>query len=127
MFQILKYFFVINLYKKAKKQFAILVILLITILLSGLIISDVMTVVSGPKLYVLIGLKWMIVLLMILFIVLTLLKIIELASPATIIKHTKEFSADHEAVNRKKEITLNKERLLTESEMIIQKYTKGTK
>ena len=128
MFKILKYFFVISLYKKAKKQFVILAISLITILLSSLIISDVMTVVSGLNLYFLIVLKWMIILSMILFIALTLLKIMELATPIPIIKkHKKEITVDNEAVNRKKETTLKKDRLFTESEMILQKYAKGTK
>ena len=126
MFQMLKYFFVISLYKKAKKQFVILAISLITILLSSLIISDVMTVVSGLNLYVLIVLKWMIILSMIVLIALTLLKIMELATPIPIIKkHKKEITVDSEAVNRKKETTLKKDRLFTESEMILQKYAKG--
>ena len=128
MFKILKYFFVISLYKKAKKQFVILAISLITILLSSLIISDVMTVVSGLNLYVLIVLKWCINLSMIFLIALMLLKIINLATPApVIIKPNKEVTVTKEAVNRKKETTLKKDRLFTESEMILQKYAKGTK
>ena len=126
MFKILKYFFVISLYKKAKKQFVILAISLITILLSSLIISDVMTVVSGLNLYVLIVLKWCINLSMILLLALTLLKIIKLAMPAPIIiKPKKEVTVAKEAVNSKKETTLKKDRLFTESEMILQKYAKG--
>ena len=128
MFKILKYFFVISLYKKAKKQFVILAISLITILLSGLMISDVMTVVSGLDLYILIVLKWCIILSMILLIALTLLKIIKLATPAPIIKKLiKEVTVAKEAGNSKKETTLKKDRLFTESEMILHKYEKGSK
>ena len=128
MFKILKYFFVISLYKKAKKQFVILAISLITILLSSLIISDVMTVASGLYLYVLIVVKWMIILSMTLLIALTLLKIMELATPIPIIiKNTKQITAANEAANGKKETTLKKDRLFTESEMILQKYAKGAK
>ena len=87
-----------------------------------------MTVVSGLNLYVLIALKWMIILSMILLIALTLLKIIKLATPAPIIKKPKkEVTVVKEAVNIKKETTLKKDRLFTESEQIYQKYTKGTK
>ena len=128
MFKILKYFFVISLYKKAKKQFVILAISLITILLSSLIISDVMMVVSGLNLYILIVIKWMIILSMLVLIGLKLLKIIELAMPAPLtVKQTKYIAVADEAVNRKKEITLKKDRLFTESEQIIQKYIRGAR
>ena len=128
MFKILKYFFVISLYKKAKKQFLILAISLITILLSSLIISDVMAVASDLNLYFLIVLKWVIILTMIVFIALALLTIMKRATlTPRIIKNTKNITVDNETVNSKKEITLKKDRLFTESEQILQKYTRGTK
>jgi len=128
MFKILKYFFVISLYKKAKKQFLILAISLITILLSSLIISDVMAVASDLNLYFLIVLKWVIILTMIVFIALALLTIMKRATlTPRIIKNTKNITVDNETVNSKKEITLKKDRLFTESEQILQKYTRGSK
>lgn len=128
MFKMLKYFFVISLYKKAKNQFVILVISLITILLSSLIISDVMTFASGLNPYVLIVLKWCINLSMILLIALTLLKIIKLATPTPIIiKPKKQVRMAKRAANKKKETTLKQDKLFTESEMILQKYAKCTK
>jgi len=128
MFKILKYFFVISLYKKTKKQFLILAISLITILLSSLIISDFIAVSSDLNLYFLIVLKWAIILTMIVFIALALLKIMKRATLTPgIIKHTKYIAVDDETVNSKKEITLKKDRLFTESEQILQKYTRGTK
>ena len=128
MFKIMKYLFVINLYKRAKKQFVILVFSLATIILSSLILSDVMTVASGLSLYLLIALKWIIILSLMFLMVLSILKILELALPVPInTKQTNVIEVHNEAVNRKKEIILNKGRIFTESDMILQKYTRDAK
>jgi hypothetical protein len=122
MFRALKYIFVISLYKKTKKQFVILAISVTAILVSSLMISDIMTTISGKYIYLLILLKWMIILSMILLIILSLLKIMKVLMSNPIIKLTKKIKTNNNIVNKKQEMILKKVNLLTESEMIINKY-----
>jgi hypothetical protein len=122
MFRALKYIFVISLYKKTKKQFLILAIAIMIILVSSLMINDIMTTVSGKYIYLLILIKWMIILSMILLVILSLLKILKVLTSNPIIKFSKEKVVSNNIINKKKDIILKKDKLLTESETIINKY-----
>ena len=130
MFKILKYYFVITIYKKAKKQFLILAISLIIMILSGLIINDVMTVASDLNLYFLIVLKWIIIFLMMIYITFNFIKILKLAMPETnpiIMKYKNIITLNNEPVNIKKETILKKDKLFTESDNILHKYIRDKK
>ena len=123
MFKILKYFFLANLYNKAKKSFFIIFGSIISLVLISLIINDAIPVASGMSVYILLLIKWISILSLLGLIGFNILRIINVA--------TSPFSTDEKGiitseniVDAKKERILNKEILLSKSDLIMQKYMK---
>ena len=126
MFKVLKYLLLANLYNRAKKSFFILFGSLISLLLTSLILNDAVSVASGISIYILLLVKWIIILSLLGLIGFSILKIINVAtSPFT----TEEKSQDANEtiiVDVKKARVLNKEKLLSKSDLIMQKYMKDS-
>jgi len=123
MFKMLKYLFVANLYKKAKKQLILFSILLFILILSSSILNDIISATSGINLYVFIGIKWIVILLLLAYILFMFLKIINIATTNPLKKESRTILLSDKPTTHKREYILNKNTLLTESEMILQKYT----
>ena len=119
MFKTLKYLLLANLYKRAKKNFLILFGSIIFLILISLIMSDAISVASGFTLYILIIVKWVIVLFLIGSIGLSLIKIVNAATSSFVSEDKKRT-----VVDVKKDRILNKERLFTKSDSILQKHMK---
>lgn len=113
MFKFLKYLFLIRLYKKAKKSFFILFISIMLVLLVSFVSKDLISV--AENVYVVIVLKWIMILILWGFIVHSIYKIINISSHL--------FGTNYKQETKKTYI-LEKEKLLSKSERIIQKYTK---
>ena len=125
MFKILKYLLAMSFYKKAKKQLILLTMLLLSLWVSSSVINDLIGASSGMNLYALIALKWIVMLALLSFIVLKILKIMHLLIPNPLSKEKRAKKSKN--ITPKKAYIMNKETLLTESEMILQKYSKATK
>lgn len=116
MFQALKYLLLANLYSRAKKNIIALFVALLFLIVVTFIMGDIIDVSNGVTLYSLIALKWFFILATVSFIVFNLLKIINLATTP----FEKEKKTD-----KKREKILEKENLLTKSDIILEKYTKA--
>ena len=126
MFKALKYFFLANLYRKAKKRFMMLFIYVVSLILVSFIINDLMSISTGITVYILLLIKWIVILSLLSLIGFNILKIFNIAinpfenKEAEVLQDTKE----HTSKNTKKERILAKEKLFTRSDLIFQKYKK---
>lgn len=124
MFKTLKYLLLANLYTKAKRSFIALFISIVSLILVTFIMGDIISVTSGISLYMLIALKWFMVLAILGFIAFSILKIINIAtspfSKDTVVRTKAILAAD-----MKREKILNKEKLFTKSDSILEKYIKA--
>ena len=127
MFKAFKYLLLANLYKKAKKSFVMLFVYLVSLMLVSLIINDLMSVSTGVIIYILLLIKWIIILSLLSLICLSILKIFNVATNPFETNKQDEFTKDDEAQvsqDIKKERILSKEKLFTRSDLILQKYMK---
>ncbi len=123
MFKVLKYLLFANLYNRARKSFFILFGSIISLILISLIINDAVSVSSGMSVFVLLIIKWVSILTLIGLIGFSVLKIINVAtSPFT--TENKYMNTKEVPVDTRKDRILNKERLFTKSDSILQKYMK---
>jgi hypothetical protein len=123
MFKVLKYLLLANLYSRAKKSFISLLICIVSLVLVTFIMSDIISVASGMTLHLLIIIKWLLVIGLMGFISYHILKIINIAT-TPFSKDTKAQAANTSKVDSKKERILNKEKLFTKSDSILEKYIK---
>ena len=122
MFKVLKYLMFANLYSRAKKSFLILFGSIILIILISLIINDAVSVASGISIFILLIIKWVSILSLMALIGFSILKIINIATAP--FKSEKVVTITDAAVDSKKDRILNKEKLFTKSDLILQKYMK---
>ena len=116
MLKILKYIFVANLYKKAKKSFVMLFIYVVALILLNLIFDDILSITTGAGMYILLLTKWVVILSLLSLIGFSILKIINVAT------NTFEVKKEQPAKDMKKDRILAKEKLLSKSDLILQKY-----
>lgn len=124
MFKTLKYLLLANLYTKAKRSFIALFISIVSLILVTFIMGDIISVTSGISLYMFIALKWFMVLAILGFIAFSILKIINIATSP----FSKDTVVHTEAIleaDIKREKILNKEKLFTKSDSILEKYIKA--
>jgi len=114
MFRVFRYLFLVTLYKKAKKSFIILLFSIVTLPLISFMINDFIKVSKSSDVYMFIVLKWTIIITLISLIIYNILKIINIA--------INPFNEEKQEL--KKTYILEKEKLLTKSEKILQKYMK---
>lgn len=123
MFKVLKYLLIANLYTRAKNSFLILFGAVISLILISLIINDAVSVASGISIYALLAIKWVSIISLLVVIGYSILKIINIAtSPFT--TEIKSSTINTVAADSKKDRILNKEKLFTKSDSILQKYMK---
>lgn len=123
MFKVLKYLFLANLYNRAKKSFITLLISIISLVVLSLMMNDAINVATGMSVYLLLLLKWIIILSLLGLIGYNILKIINsVMTPFNTEKETQ--TNDEEVVDTKKNRILSKDKLYTKSDLILQKYTK---
>lgn len=117
MFKAIKYFVLAALYKKAKKSLTMLFIYVVLLLLSSFIMNDLMDISTGVTVYMLFLIKWILILSLLGLIVSSVLKIFNIA--------TNPFEEKgNTPADTKRDRILCKEKLLTECDLIINKYLK---
>ena len=124
MFKAIKYLFMANLYSKAKKNFLILFGSVLGLTLVSLIISDAISVASGMSIYVLLIVKWIFILVFIIMIGYSILKILHIAINPLGVENKNTKKTKEEVLDEKKQYILEKEKIFTKSDLIIQKYMK---
>ncbi len=123
MFKVFKYLFIANLCTRAKNSFLVLFGAVISLILISLIINDAVSVASGMNVYILLSIKWVSIIGLLTLIGYSILKIINIAtSPFT--AQSKSNTTNSEEVDNKKDRILNKAKLFTKSDSILQKYLK---
>lgn len=115
MFKAFKYLLLASLYKKAKKSFVMLFIYAVALMLISFIINDMMSIATGTVLYMLLLVKWVAILSLLSLIGFSVLNIFNIA--------THPFESTENEVTKKDRI-LAKEKLFTQSDLIMQKYMK---
>jgi len=123
MFKVVKYIFLADFFKRAKRKIILLVGLFLFFILFSFMINDLISISTGISIKILFLVKWVSILSIIIFMMHTLLQIINIA--------TTPFKKDDLKVqplvrkrDSKKEYILNKDRLYTRSDFILQKYMK---
>ena len=118
MLKIFKYLFLVSLYRKAKKSFIVLFSSVLTLVLFSFIINDFIAISTGLSVYVLLFVKWLSIFLLLGLIGFSILKIFNIA--------TTPFETEEVlSIDTKKDRILDKEKLFTQSDLIMQKYMKG--
>ena len=124
MLKVFKYLFIASLYNKAKKSFFLLFGSIISLILISLIINDAISVAGGISVYMLLIVKWISILSLLILIGYSLLKIINIATSPFSNEDKENNSRKEEVIDTKKDRILNKEKLFTKSDLILQKYMK---
>lgn len=118
MFKVFKYLLLVKLYQKAKKSFVMLFVYIVSLVLLSFMMDDIISISSDSLGYILVLIKWILNLLLLVLIASSILKIYTLASSPFEQKEKKV------TVDTKKDRILAKEKLFTQSDLIMQKYTK---
>jgi len=118
MFKVFKYLFLINLYKKAKKSFVMLFVYVISLMLISFIMNDLISVATGITVYLFLLVKWIIIFFLLILISFSVMKILNVAR--------NPFEKKESVVKKdsKKNRIIEKEKLSTKSDLILQKYMK---
>jgi len=123
MFKALKYLFLANTYKRAKSSVITLLLSFLGLVLTVWVISDLMSVSSGVVVYLLLLVKWIVILSLIILMGYSILKIINVASSPFSAEEEHSVAKDAD----KKEYILNKDVLRSKSALIVEKYMKDLK
>lgn len=118
MFKAFKYLFLASLYKKAKKSFIMLFIYIVSFIFVQFIINDIQSVSTSAVVYILILVKWVIQITLLSLIGFSIFKIFNIAS------NPFESKENEVSVDTKKDRIITKEKLFTQSDLIMQKYMK---
>ncbi|MEN4046978.1 hypothetical protein [Sulfurimonas sp. NWX367] len=116
MLRILKYLYLANFYRKTKSHIGILILYGVVLLLVSLIMNDLISVSQESVAYFMLLIKWVIVFALLWLIVLKIIRIFTMAS--------QPFSKEKKTDSKKGHL-LSKEKLLTQSEQIMEKYVKA--
>jgi hypothetical protein len=125
MFKIFKYILIANTYNRAKKNFIVLFASFMALILLSFILNDIINASSGVSVYILLGVKWLIVLLFLVVMGYNIVKIINIASTPFESSKISFLQTRKEKNDLKKEHILKKETLLTKSDLILKKYQGG--
>ena len=116
MFKLAKYYMLVNLYKRAKKNILRVFMSIVLMVLVSYLFADITTVVSKENSYGFLALKWLILLVSMFIIIVNIRQIVKIASSPFGEEVNKTVS------NVKKERILAKEHLISRTERIIEKY-----
>ena len=126
MFKAFKYLLLASLYKKAKKSFVMLFVYVVALILVSFIINDLMSISTGVSVYILLLIKWVAILSLLSLIGFSILKIFNIATNPFQPKENEATKSNKEnlSTETKKDRILAKEKLFTQSDLIMQKYMK---
>ena len=126
MLKAFKYLLLASLYKKAKKSFVMLFVYLVALMLISFIINDLMSISTGVAVYILLLIKWVLILSLLSLIGFSILKIFNIATNPFESKEDEVSKSNKEKLftDTKKDRILAKEKLFTQSDLIMQKYIK---
>ena len=116
MFRFAKYYMLINLYKRAKKNIIRVFLSVFVMVLISYLFTDIIVIAGEENKYGLLAIKWLILLVSIFVIVINIRQVLKIVSSP----FAKE--ANDPVIDVKKERILAKEHLMTKSERIIEKY-----
>ena len=116
MFKLAKYYVLLNLYKRSKRNIITIVISLVLMILVSYIFADIINIRGNENSYGLIVIKWLMLLTLVFVMVFNVRKMIKIVS-TLFWKERKEDMPDI-----KKEMILGKEHLMSRSDLIIGKY-----
>ena len=114
MLKALKYIYLVNIYSKSKKSLLMLLIYSVLLIFLSLMLNDIIAVSTGLNAYFFIFIKWFGVLVLLVLMLLSLMKVINVAS--------NPLASNSKSIDEKKEKLLSKEKLRTKSDQIIEKY-----
>ena len=114
MFRLAKYYILLNLYRRAKKNIVSMVVSLLTMGFVSFIFSDIIEVARNSSQFGLIAIKWLTLLSLFAVIIFNLLKIMKIASVP--------FEDKDRVPDERKEKLLAKEHLKSRSDLIFEKY-----
>jgi len=123
MFKAIKYIFLANLFTKAKKSVYTFFVALLVMVVSTFILNDVIEVSDTNTIFVLIATKWFIILTMLTVMGFSIFKILSTTINPLSSSKPKEIVKTAVIVDTKKVRILNKEKLTSRSEQIMNKYT----
>lgn len=116
MFKIAKYYLLVSIVRRAKKNFLMILISMLGMILTSFLFADLIGVMDSGSKYILVAIKWLILISLLMLVALNMLKIVNIVSEP-FKKESKEPRDDI-----KKEKILAKEHLLSRSELILNKY-----
>lgn len=116
MFRFAKYYMLVNLYKRAKKNIIRVFLSVFVMILVSYLFADIIAIAGEENSYRLLSLKWLILLVSIFVILTNIRQVVKIAS-SPFGKEVNETEIDV-----KKERILAKEHLMTKSDRIIEKY-----
>ncbi len=119
MFKMLKYIFIVNIYKKTKSNVVAVGMAVSFLFLTAFVSSDFIGATQGSEKYILILLKWLAIGLLLWVIVRNVKKIWKVATDSVQLKMSEPTNKD-----LKKERILGKDRLQSRSDLILKKYKK---
>ncbi len=127
MFRVFKYLIMASIYKKAKKNFIILFISAFFLIITNLIINDLIEISSDKIIFLLLLSRWCITLILLSLIIFSITKIFNIIVNPFEKKDNQSLLSTTSKVykDEKKDYLLSKEKLLTKSDLIMNKYTKN--
>jgi len=116
MFRIAKYYMLIGLYKRAKKNIVSIVMAILVMIFTSYLFADIIALSGEKYSYGFLVLKWFILLSAMIVIVVNIRKVMKIAS--------RPFSSEviEPAIDTRKEKILAKEKIMTRSDLIMEKY-----
>jgi hypothetical protein len=116
-----------SIYKKAKKNFIILFISVFFLIITNLIINDLIEISSDKIIFLLLLSRWCITLILLSLIIFSITKISNIIVNPFEKKDNQSLLSTTSKVykDEKKDYLLSKEKLLTKSDLIMNKYTKN--
>ena len=116
MFRLAKYYILLNLYRRVKRNIFTVLISMLMIFVVSFIFSDLRKIIVGEGTYIIIAVKWTILLSLGVLMVLNLFRIVKAVS----VPFGKD---DNQCIDDpQKEKILTKENLLSRSDQVIYKY-----
>lgn len=117
MFKFLKYIFLLNIYKKTKKDSIIFLTSIVLLFLFSFMINDFIDATHSTSKYTLINVKWITIVVLLGLIVYSVLRIFTIVIASLSLKDDTPKKKNH-----KKEKVIAKEELFTKSDLIFKKY-----
>lgn len=118
MLRFFKYMYVLSVLKRSKLNIVVLVSLLLVLMLGIMIFNDLISVYESKSIYLYLLAKWVFIVFMLALIIATFAKIIHIAiNPLKSKDNAKESDVD-----KKKQKLVEKEKLLTKSDLIMKRY-----